>query len=389
VLALVPATALAHASIVFADPSPGVLVATPPTAVTLRFSEAVTPAGPGITVLAPSGRIVTSGTAIASGASLRARFRFSGQGTYLVLWEVISADTHPARGQFTFSVGRESRPPAGADLGSDVGAVSPAGLLLQGLGGWLHLLGLALGFGTIAYRVLVLPAPGAAQDRRLDRLTTAGVALLALAEPVAIAGQAVSLGVLAPDLLASSFGRAVGLRLGGALVLWAGAGAVRDAGRGRPALLALGAGLALVDGVAGHRVTGLPDAAAFGLTAVHESAMAVWLGGLAGWLVTRRWSPMDADGSGDRPWPEAGRFGRLAAIAFGALVLSGAALALGHLRAPADLVATPYGVVLAAKVAAVAAAAAIAGVGARRLEAAALAGVLAIAALLVSLPPPR
>jgi hypothetical protein len=45
--------------------------------------------------------------------------------------------------------------------------------------------------------------------------------------------------------------------------------------------------------------------------------------------------------------------------------------------------------VLAVKVVAVGAAAAIAGLGARRLEAAAIAGVVALAGLLVSLPPPR
>jgi putative copper export protein len=71
------------------------------------------------------------------------------------------------------------------------------------------------------------------------------------------------------------------------------------------------------------------------------------------------------------------------------LVVSGALLAVAHLRGPSDLVSTTYGSVLAIKVVAVGAAAAIAGLGARRLEAAALAGVAALAGLLVSLPPPR
>jgi hypothetical protein len=52
-------------------------------------------------------------------------------------------------------------------------------------------------------------------------------------------------------------------------------------------------------------------------------------------------------------------------------------------------VTTAYGVVLAAKLGAVAAAALIALLGARRVEALALSGVLVLAALLVSLPPPR
>jgi putative copper export protein len=85
----------------------------------------------------------------------------------------------------------------------------------------------------------------------------------------------------------------------------------------------------------------------------------------------------------------AARFGRLALGSFGVLVVSGAALAVAHLRGPADLFGTTYGAVLAVKLAAVGAAATIAGLGARRLEAAALAGVAALAGSLVSLPPPR
>jgi copper transport protein len=367
--------ALAHASLVGADPSPGAVLTAAPAAITLRFSEAVTAAGPGISVIAPSGRPVGGGTVRVAGTAMTAPFRSAGEGTYLVRWQVIAADTHPSRGQLTFSVGHASPAPAGEDLSADVGAVSPAGLLLQALGRWLHLLGLALAFGVVAYRAVVLPEAKAGPARRLDRLLGAGVALLIAAEPVALAGQAVSLGGVAGDLVVSSFGRVLGLRLGGALLLWAALGAVREAaGRGRAAVLALGAGLALVDALAGHRIAGWPDAAALVLSATHEGAMAVWAGGLAAVVVA---------GVG------AARFGRLALGSFGVLVASGAVLALAHLRGPADLVATTYGAVLAVKVAAVAGAAAIAGLGARRVEAAALAGVAALAGLLVSLPPPR
>jgi len=350
-----------------------VVLATAPAAITLRFSEPVTAAGPGITVVAPSGRPAGTGPLRVAGTTMSAPFRAAGEGTYLVRWQVIASDTHPSRGQLTFSVGRASPVPAGDDLAADVGDVSPAGLLLQTLGRWLHLIGMALAFGVIAFRAVVLPDPEAGPARRLDRLLGAGVALLIAAEPVALAGQAVSLGVVAGDLVVSSFGRVLGLRLGGALLLWAALSAVREAGRGRWALLGLGAALAVVDALAGHRIAGWPDAAALALSATHEGAMAVWAGGLAAVLV--------AGG--------AARFGRLALASFAVLVVSGAALGLAHLRSPADLLSTTYGAVLAVKVAAVGAAAVIAGLGARRVEAAALAGVAALAGLLVSLPPPR
>jgi len=189
-----------------------------------------------------------------------------------------------------------------------------------------------------------------------------------------LAAQAVSLELPPQDLIASSFGRVLGLRLGGAFLLWTAVGAVREAGRGRPLMLGLGAAIVFADGLAGHRIVGLPDVAAFALGAVHEAAMAVWVGGLVALLVVRE---------------GARRFGQVALACFLTLVASGALLALAHLRGPGDLIASAYGFVLAFKVAAVAAAALIALLGARRLEALALSGVLVLAALLVSLPPPR
>jgi copper transport protein len=362
--------ALAHALLVSADPAPGSLVTAPPAAVRLHFSEPVTVAGPGLTVLAPSGRRASRGAVRVSGADVSAGLSGAEPGTYLVTWEVVSQDTHPSRGQFQFSVGFRGAPPAGEDLGTDVGSAPPAGLLLQTVGRWLHFLGLALALGTPAFQVLVRPAP----DPRLDRLLLAGVALLALAEPVALAGQAVSLSLAPQDLVTTSFGRVLGLRLGGAFLLWTGLGAVREAGRGRALLLVLGAAILFADGLGAHRIAGIPDVATFALGAVHEGAMAVWVGGLVALLTVRE---------------GARRFGLIAVACFLTLVLSGGLLALGHLRSPGELVDSPYGVVLALKVVAVAGAALIALLGARRVEAIALSGVLALAALLASLPPPR
>jgi copper transport protein len=369
--ALLPAQqALAHALLLTADPAPESLLTAAPGKVVLHFSEPVTAAGVGLTVLAPSGQLASRGSARASGADLSAVLAAGEQGTYLVSWAVVSQDTHPSRGQFTFSVGVRGSTPAGQDLGADVGAVSPAGLLLQALARWLHFCGLALSLGTLAFQVLVRPA----RDPRLDRLFLAGVGVLAAAEPVALAAQAVSLELAPQDLITTNFGRVLGLRLGGAFLLWTAAGAIREAGRGRPLMLGLGAAIVFADGLAGHRIVGVGDVAAFALGAVHEAAMAVWVGGLLAVLVVRE---------------GARRFGTVALGCFLTLAASGALLALAHLGGPGDLVSTAYGVVLAIKLLAVAAAALIALLGVRRIEALALSGVLVLAALLVSLPPPR
>lgn len=361
---------LAHALLVTADPAPGSLLTAPPTSVQLRFSEPVTAAGPGLRVLGPSGRTASHGGVRISGAELSVALTAAERGTYLVSWVVVSQDTHPSRGQFTFSVGVRGPAPAGEDLAGDVSAVSAAGLLLQSLARWLHFVGLALALGTVAFQVLVRPAA----DRRLDRLLLAGVAVLAAAEPVALAAQSVSLELAPQDLVATGFGRVLGLRLGGAFLLWTAAGAVREAGRGRALMLVVGAAIVFADGLAGHRIVGVPDVAAFALGAVHEGAMAVWVGGLVALLVVRE---------------GARRFGAVALACFLTLVVSGALLAVVHLRGPGDLFTSAYATVLALKLATAAAAVAIALLGARSLEAIALGGVLALAALLVSLPPPR
>jgi copper transport protein len=371
---LVPMSALAHASLIAAEPSSGSILQAAPTEISLRFSEPVTPVGAGIVALSPAGRPVASGAARAGGRRLTLPIRPGGTGTYLVTWQVIGSDTHPSRGLLTFSVGHATRPPASEDLGSDVGAVSPWGLLLQALARWLHLAGMALAFGTVAYRVLVLRDAGPERERTLARMLTVGIVLLLVAEPLALAGEAASLGTFAGNLVASSFGRALSLRTGAVLLLWGAVGAVRQAGRGWAWLLGVGAALAIVDGAAGHRIAGAPDVAAVALIAVHEAATAVWLGGLAAVLA----------GVGG-----AARFAPVALGCLGVLVVSGAGMAVAHLGGPADLSGSPYGLVLVAKVVAVGVAVAAAVLKVRRFEATALAGVLALAALLSSLPPPR
>src|SRR5438445_608430 len=113
------------------------------------------PAAPGIRGLRPAGRPGPADPRATGGTRMTAAFRGTAEGPYLVTWQVIADDTHPSRGQLSFSVGRATGAPAGRALGGDIGAVSPAGLLLQGLARWLHFLALALGVGTVAFRVLV------------------------------------------------------------------------------------------------------------------------------------------------------------------------------------------------------------------------------------------
>ena len=99
-------SAVAHAILQQSTPENGSVVRTSPAAVTLRFNEAVETAFGSIRIYDCGGGRVDAGkinrpnersVAVAVGKKLPA-------GTYTVTWRVISADSHPVAGAFTFSV---------------------------------------------------------------------------------------------------------------------------------------------------------------------------------------------------------------------------------------------------------------------------------------------
>jgi copper transport protein len=365
---------LAHARLVISNPEAGTIVASLPPTVDLFFTEPVTPAGRGISVYGPDGRLVSQGTAQAKGDRLSIGLATPGiEGTYAVVWTVVASDTHPSRGSLTFSVGHATPVAAPGLGGGDVGLVSPLGLVLQALGRWLHFAGYALAFGAATYALFV------AQDPRPLRFAGAGVVLLLVAEPLALFAQTASFdpaqtfdGDALTGALASPFGRVVGLRVAAALGLWAVLGALRQAPWLRWSVPALGLALAIVDATAAHATPTVPQPLGLALNALHVAAMGVWVGGLAALVVA----------------PTRG-FGRVAVWSGGVLVASGAALALLHFSNPLEAMTTAYGWVLLVKVPLVAIALWLAWRSRRRWELAALASVLLAAAVLVSLPPPR
>src|SRR6266550_8735102 len=109
-LALIPRSAAAHALLLGTDPSPDALLQQPPAAITLTFTESVSPVGHGISVFSPNGRQVAA-PARPVGRALTASMVSLETGTYVVTWQVLAADTHPSRGAFRFVVGRPSANP--------------------------------------------------------------------------------------------------------------------------------------------------------------------------------------------------------------------------------------------------------------------------------------
>ena len=374
VLAFLPVAVSAHAQPLGSNPTPGAVLDTLPASVELYFTEPVTAAGGGLSVYGPDGRL-QSGPARVQGSRLSAPLTVAAgsEGTYAVIWTVIAADTHPSRGMLTFSVGHASPVRAPGLGGGDVGLVSPLGFVLQALGRFFHFVGFALSFGVATYALFV------ARDSRPLRLAGAGVALLLVAEPLALLAQAASIdpaqtfdGDALTGALASPFGRLLGLRVAAALLLWAVLGALRQASWLRWGIPGLGLLLAFVDATAAHSTASVPQPLGLVLNAAHVFAMALWLGGLAAFATA-----------------PAGGFRRVAAWSAGLLIVSGAALALLHFANPLQFVTTAYGVSLLVKLPLVALALLLAWQARRRWELWALISVIAAAAVLVSLPPPR
>ena len=106
VFACVP-SAQAHAFLDHASPAVGSSLSASPPAVVLWFTQDLEPAFSGMTVTNEAGQRVDFGNAQippGSPAQLQIGVKPLPPGTYLVSWRVVSVDTHPTEGTFTFEV---------------------------------------------------------------------------------------------------------------------------------------------------------------------------------------------------------------------------------------------------------------------------------------------
>jgi len=96
-----------HAFLDHASPPVGSSVSASPPVVTLWFTQDLEPAFSGVTVTNEAGQRVDLGNAQipqSSPAELQIGLKRLAPGTYLVSWHVVSVDTHPTEGTFTFEI---------------------------------------------------------------------------------------------------------------------------------------------------------------------------------------------------------------------------------------------------------------------------------------------
>jgi len=348
--------ASAHAALKSTDPEDGTVLRSAPRSITLTFTESVGLLDDSFRVLDPDNRRVDIGEAQhAKGRSDTASVTLPAKlakGTYVVAWRVVSADSHPVGGAFTFSVGKASATVATVDTGP---VENPATASLYNIARYLAYLAVALLIGTAAFVALCRPTDRGPLRKPLVvgwwTLLGTTLALLALRAPYETGrGPAAALDAAAfTRTLTGRPGLALLARL--ALLLIAAAFAVRLRKRDawpRPLLAAggaLGVALALTWAASEHASAGIQVPLAMASAVLHLLAMAVWLGGLTALLILlHRTEP---------PSAVVARFSRLAFASVTVLVVTGVYQSWRGLGSWSALTGTTYGRLLLVKVAAV------------------------------------
>ncbi|MFG3708530.1 copper resistance CopC/CopD family protein [Micromonospora sp. NPDC047670] len=346
--------ASAHAVLVSSSPVASAVVPSGPTEVVLTFSESVRKVPGKIRVIAPDGSRADRGEPTFSGGVVTVPVDSAGgRGTYLVSYRVISADSHPVSGAFTYSVGAPSTPPV--DTGEDDSRADPVvgnavkAAKYVGYAGLLLLVGPAMVLAALWPRRLPRRGPARLAWAGLGLVALSTVANLLLQVPYTAGGGVFDVtGEGLGAVLGSTFGAAHLVRLG---LLAAAAFLLRPllagpVGRADLVILGiLGVAALLTWPLAGHPAASPAPAVSVLVDAVHLGSMAVWLGGLvmlAGFLLRRA-----DDRELDAILPI---WSRWAALAVSALLLAGTVQALIEVATPSALVDTTYGRLLLGKI---------------------------------------
>jgi copper transport protein len=359
-VALTALPAFAHAALEETSPTDGQTfpAGQPPKSVTLQFSEGVQVSKDGVRVLASSGNAL-KGTgepthgATSSTVTMTLPAKMA-DGTYVVDWRVVSADSHPVNGAFTFTVGKATA------SASDV-----AGLLKnhnnRGVGIAFGLTR-ALAFGSVLALlggiVFIRVCSSDAGDDQGVR------SLLWICWAVAFVTSFVGIGMQAAyttgqdisgmwnstalgNVLDERFGQSWLLRAG--LLLLVLPALYKPSRKRAPVANVVDAIVALfvlsTFTFAEHARTGRWVPLATVTDLVHLSSAAVWLGGVAvlATLLTRRVVPRDT--------PEVTqRFSRIAAPAIVIIAISGAVQALRQTDGLNSVFDTTYGRLLLTKI---------------------------------------
>ncbi|MEU4034121.1 copper resistance CopC/CopD family protein [Streptomyces collinus] len=329
------APASAHAALTGSDPAQGVVVDKAPTQVSLTFSEKVAMNDDSLQVLDPKGKNVSVGAPVNPGGTTYAVKLKGGlpKGTYTVAYQVVSEDSHPVSGAYTFSIGAPSQ-----TVVSGVGTAAGGGVVggLYAVGRYVSYAGFIVLAGGAAF-VLACWQRGSGV-RAVQRLVVGGWLALTAATLwlLLLRGSYTSSGKFGDVFDLNLLGQVLQTKSGAALVsrlLLLAAAALfiavlfgaynrreepeekRDLTFG----LAVGgvvvaAGLAASWAMAEHASTGLQPGIAMPVDVLHLLAVAAWLGGLTALLVALYRAPAETP-------VDSAAVHRFSRVAFGSVVV--------------------------------------------------------------------
>ena len=354
-----------HAALVKSTPADGAVVAVAPPALTLIFNEPVAPLL--IRLIAPDGTTLAPTAIVAENAAVTITPPPGlERGTHVLSWRVTSADGHPVGGSLLFSIGAPGGQPevrahsASEDARKRADATRPEPGSSAHAALWaakvVSYVGLFVGVGGAFFRAWIADRAAPTASPWIAAMLVA--ALIAIPASVALQGldtldlplSAWSQKAVWQAGLESSFGFTA---IAAACALFAGlfACAATSARAARVlsllGLIATGSALTL----SGHAGTAEPRLASRSALFVHAVCVAFWIGSLLPLLVAVRRTTVQGP-------PPVGtaieRLSRAILPVIALLVASGLWLAVVQLDRIDALWTTPYGQVLACKLACVA-----------------------------------
>ena len=341
VLILMGGAAAAHANYVKSNPASDAQLTKPPTEVRVTFSETPDARGSDVAVLDTSGkrldnRDVTLVTDEPN--TLRVSLGAIGDGGYLVSWTTVSAvDGHETKGAFAFAINAPL-----PQFTKDFAPSAPPPTAFEIAGRALSYAGTALLTG-LAFFTMFIRIPAEDSERRRERrLVIIGGGALVIGSALLLLNQGANI----PQRLLLLLGlRAVAGVAAIALLRVPSRLLPDDARREATAFFGLAAGLTAT--LVSHAAAS-GDIRYVALDYLHVIAISIWLGG----VVAFSYVVMPSARSGEPR--ELGRtiwrFSLTALVAVAVIITTGVLQSLDRLVLIEDLVETPYGIALLAKI---------------------------------------
>ena len=347
----------AHAGLKSSEPAASSVLEQSPKEIVLNFGEAVEVSFGSIRLFDSNSKLVelpmpkfVEANGVIDAKTIRVEIPELQSGSYLVVWRVVSADSHPVQGAFAFQIGTK-----GLNLESlsqEILASSSAPFavkLAMGFARWLSFLGVMVMVGAmlLATRIIGLS--------RVDKIIfgswiTAFVGstlILLLQAPYAL-GQAMSIGEVfsaVDDVLQTRLGTWLVVRgtILLAFLLLIRQRNLHDRPIYRMVAILLGIGLFATFSISGHPGMREFSALSIGTDIVHFLSVSAWMGGLVTLvLLGRKWQ---SESSLVISW-----FSFTATISMPIMVATGVAQAWRMMEGFQNIFSTTYGVVLSVKI---------------------------------------